>query len=108
VHQHGFGNATGAGFADEVIGELHVARDLGRETLDEDGGAARQPLEARTQLLVVAANEDELPVGQAAGDIEHRRRALAAEQHRPTGNAGSKPSVRRAAARAGASSGGIS
>jgi hypothetical protein len=87
-------DAPRARFADEVIGQLHVARNLFGEAFDEDGGAVRlrHLLQPRAQLLIVAADQDELPVVQAARDIEHHRRALAAEQHQADGRSGSKPS----------------
>ena len=56
----GFADGAGAGFTDEEIGKGHVVFDVLGEAYDGDGLAGRELLKFGGQLLVVAADEDEL------------------------------------------------
>ncbi len=51
-----------------------------RETLYKARYCGRQSLQPLSELCVLAANEDQLRIGEAAGDLQHRLRALSAEQ----------------------------
>jgi len=82
-HGHRLADAARPRFADEVIRELHVARHFLGEAFDEDRRLARKHPQPRRKLLVVAADQQKLPVRQAPGDLEHFRRALAAEKNQP-------------------------
>ena len=61
-HGHGLADAARPGLADEVIRKLHVARHFLREAFDEDRRLARKGTQPRRQLLVVTANQHQLPV----------------------------------------------
>jgi len=79
----GFADAAGAGFADEEIGDLHVERDVARESLDEHGNVRRHGAQLGSGALMASAKQNQLRgtagTVERAGDLHHFHGAFAAE-----------------------------
>src|SRR5208282_4813566 len=88
---------AGAWFPDEEVGQGHVILDVLSESNHGDRLPGRQVLQLSSELLVVAANQDQLNAAvrfvESPGDVDHHLRAMASEKNNSRRAIGFEPEL---------------
>ena len=86
LHRHRLADAARPRLADEIIGQLHVARHLFGEAFHEHGRLVRHRLQRLAQLLHSSRRSAcNCRSGRRLAISQHHGGALSAEQHQPDG-----------------------